>query len=547
MNHHPLVSAFICWAQLVFVLTDACPPPLLTLHPRQAVLTYLHCPCYLHASDSYLDHLASYHRTSINTLGTDMMNEENMAITPRTEHGNQNISHTSSDLIMLINRYCDRMMHENIKEEREHTNNKIKIVIKELSEISKHVSKQDSKIEDMSLKIDTMFSYQEQLVFNLKAGLQDTLASVHEDIEHIQTKLEAVEKQITTSCTICGKTFSQPEAYHAHQCSQHSKLQQNMFACHICSKVQPNLCDLVIHLREVHDKKTAVTCDICSNLFETSSDLATHKTLYHPISQDAPDYSGCSMVLSSTHMSSDYLADGYSGDYLDQASQQLSSNQVLSSSSPSCLSPINQLDGIEDLSVLNGDSSSTFNNSTQAECHARVWVAPYLLDQNKQVSKLAEDANNEDFEIVVSPNEHNVNILCSTGFYSIVVTPAFSTFSTNFSALVAGVNITCYDITKKKDGTDASVYTVYFFRLGTNSKNSIAKVVIHLHHTARKVQIQGGALVDDKKRASMWFVENFLVPAFSEAAKSKAKDIKHFNTAVKDVVAKHVKKISAEQ
>ena len=102
-------------------------------------------------------------------------------------------------------------------------------------------------------------------------------------------------------------------------------------------------------------------------------------------------------------------------------------------------------------------------------------------------------------------------------------------------------------MTKKKDGTGASVNSVYFFRLETNSKNSFAKVVVHLHHTARKVQIQGGSLVNDKKRASIWFVENFLVPAFSEAAKTKAKDVKNFNNAVKDMVAKHVKKISTDQ
>ena len=71
------------------------------------------------------------------------------------------------------------MMHENIKEEREHTNVKIKLVIKELSELSRHAVAQDSKIEDINLKIDTLYSYQEQILFKLKAGLQDTFNSVH--------------------------------------------------------------------------------------------------------------------------------------------------------------------------------------------------------------------------------------------------------------------------------------------------------------------------------------------------------------------------------
>ena len=79
-----------------------------------------------------------------------------------------------------------------------------------------------------------------------------------------------------------------------------------------------------------------------------------------------------------------------------------------------------------------------------------VRVAPYLLDRKKQISKLANDASIDDFEIVVSPTEHNVNIFCSTGFYSLFAVPAFSSITTSYSAVTAGVTVSWYGKSKGK-------------------------------------------------------------------------------------------------
>ena len=198
-------------------------------------------------------------------------------------------------------------------------------------------------------------------------------------------------------------------------------------------------------------------------------------------------------------------------------------------------SPIRQLDGVYDL------------DTPEPRPPMNVRAAPYILDRNKQISKLANDANLDDFEIVVSPTEHNVNIFCSTGFYSLVAIPAFSSISTHFSATVAGMSVSCYEITSKNDGAEAVVNTVYFFRLGTKSKSSVAKVTIHLHHTQRKVQVQGGALVDNRIRAGVWFVQNFLLNTFSKVSQERSLDIKRFNSAVKEMVDTHIDKISEQQ
>ena len=91
----------------------------------------------------------------------------------------------------------------------------------------------------------------------------------------------------------------------------------------------------------------------------------------------------------------------------------------------------------------------------------------------------------DDFEVNVSPTEHNINIDCNTGFYYLVGVPAFSNISTTLSINIDGMIVSCYDITGKQDMANANVNNVYFFRLSSANKNSIAKVVVHLHHTAR--------------------------------------------------------------
>ena len=57
---------------------------------------------------------------------------------------------------------------------------------------------------------------------------------------------------------------------------------------------------------------------------------------------------------------------------------------------------------------------------------------------------------------------------------------------------------------------------------------------MHLHHTKRKLQIQGGALMPDKTRSPIWFVQNVISTRFQELAKSKAFDVSNFNKTVRE-------------
>ena len=94
-----------------------------------------------------------------------------------------------------------------------------------------------------------------------------------------------------------------------------------------------------------------------------------------------------------------------------------------------------------------------------------------------------------------------------------------------------GVSVHCQDVVGTFDASQAQQNTVIFFRL-SKDKSSLGCVRIHLHHTTRKVQLQGGALLTDELKAPVWFVENVLRKNFAKLSREKATDILKFNQAV---------------
>ena len=146
--------------------------------------------------------------------------------------------------------------------------------------------------------------------------------------------------------------------------------------------------------------------------------------------------------------------------------------------------------------------------------------APYTLDREKQINRLAQDTSKDDFEMSVSSNEHNVSILCSTGFYSVVAIPAFEKIDKDFTMSITNHTVTCVDVIKKLDKSNASVNSVLYFRVVNHHDDLTAKVTIHLHHTTRRIQVQGGSFVNRQKRAAVWLVENFILLAFKNVSKA---------------------------
>lgn len=133
--------------------------------------------------------------------------------------------------------------------------------------------------------------------------------------------------------------------------------------------------------------------------------------------------------------------------------------------------------------------------------------------------------------------------MCNTGFYTTVAVPAIQGLSAANNKVFQGVQVQCQDIVGNFDSTNAKQNTVLFFRL-SQDKLSLGCVRIHLHHTVRKVQLQGGAILPDLKTAPVWFTDQVLRPQFIRLAKDKSEDITLFNTAVRSMVARYIESSS---
>ena len=104
------------------------------------------------------------------------------------------------------------------------------------------------------------------------------------------------------------------------------------------------------------------------------------------------------------------------------------------------LSPIPQLDG-----PCSPHQSLSLNyGPAQPQNQPNIRQAKYSLDTRL-----------EDYEISVRPIAHNVTIKCSTGFYTQLVLPSFTSITLQYYNQVDGVIIRCSKIEGQIDGIGA--------------------------------------------------------------------------------------------
>ena len=228
---------------------------------------------------------------------------------------------------------------------------------------------------------------------------------------------------------------------------------------------------------------------------------------------------------------------------------------------PHDLSDVAQLDGIDDPPGIDDpltlppalafaqprQSGMPATNHPAQPLQTNVRKASFTLKQKKQLSGLCKDTKISDFDITVSPVAHNVTIKCSTGFYNLVVIPAFSGICERYENYVDGVTIRCNSITGHIDGANSNITAVIVFPLAYQDGKSAGSVTMSLHHTTRRVQLQGSSLVHGTTRAPVWFVDHVIKGNFNFFARTKSVDISAFNTSVRDLITKTQTKLGSSQ
>ena len=200
---------------------------------------------------------------------------------------------SGEELVSLLMEYCNTQIRENAKSEREIAkdiiNDKIDIVVKgfgdaittvantlnehitaqtrdiaELSRKINHLEKQnrdlheaEEKITEINLKTETYGVYHEQLLNNLKLGIQDSLHRVYNDIKILSSQ--------ANSCIFCGYEFDSPRGLRHHIQTHHHTTTQN--TCQRCCE-QPQ-----------YSTAGLPDCKSCGRIFKTIADLNLHT--YH--------------------------------------------------------------------------------------------------------------------------------------------------------------------------------------------------------------------------------------------------------------------------
>ena len=88
-----------------------------------------------------------------------------------------------TDLATLLQNQCDLKIKQNNFIERDLTTDKIRLIHEHFNDrlnivnevVEKLTSTNEAKVSEINMKIETISSYQEQLIHNLKLGLQDVL------------------------------------------------------------------------------------------------------------------------------------------------------------------------------------------------------------------------------------------------------------------------------------------------------------------------------------------------------------------------------------
>ena len=491
------------------------------------------------------------------------------------------------DFTRFLTVICGKTTDAFLKDERVHTNDKIRIVVNSFAErmeslkndyetkidnLEKHINE---LLTEANLKTDTLGVYQNQLLFNLKSGLQGALANVDQDIR-------ALSNEIRT-CNICSKNFGTLGDLQNHILYEHSL--HSSFPCQVCREPFSSFSELNVHLLKhvthpsvdpndlnidpdpvnensytepvCHDPQH---CNICDEIFTTFDDLSNHTKKVHacyPVSCQS-----CGKGLQSINDLEKHIKDVHTWAATPTPSKDATESFISESSvtaeNNSC-SFIPQYDGNDTLSS-HDDEDSTNIIVTEAEVYDQNRVeatftfgepnkqpatnrnvANFVLNRAKQINSLGEDTALDDFEVTINDSDKNVNIHCSTGFYDKVAKPVLCGLSQGSNISVNNISIECNRIDYNRDRTLCEYNRVLHLQLGGSGKTNIGKITIHLHHTKRHIQMQGSTIMSDGNRSPVWFLNTFIKEKFTNLAKFRKFDIACVNKNINAIISKQKK------
>ena len=485
------------------------------------------------------------------------------------------------DVVKLLTEYCNKVVASCLRDERKDVDESFKEVYQQLGNVTESligcIKTHETKINDLDLKIDTISSYLEHLVYGLKKGLQEAFCLVLKDMEFLFTSsvnnhhsqnpsrghlIERNSSQL--SCDPCGLTFSILKDLQKHVKEKHEidRSLSNCYACSLCDNLFPSVANLESHVRCFHGENSACRCLICDHIFRSPSDLSihiqNHHRTNHPIRCQRCESNFLTVYDLDTHLCnvhrnietfSDPLPASHEGfeceicphtfDNFNDLSEHVESSHTATEFYPcdTCEKSFGSMETLEvhinndhRLAQLDGPIQELFDFAGPPN-HDSVRTKAFALNKARQINDIRKDSKIADFDVTVNNQDENCTIKCSSGFYIQVAQSCFTTLKENTVLSVGGIVISISNITKSNDKSGSEVNRLVKFAFVSQHQNC-GGVAVHLHHSTRTIQVQGCHKMPDNSKAALWFVKNVIVKKFEEQAKAKKFAIKNFNDSV---------------
>ena len=314
--------------------------------------------------------------------------------------------------------------------------------------------------------------------------------------------------------------------------------------CYKCDKIFATHSELSKHSLSIHNSHLSYTCNLCDKTFITKAYLSSHHVSDHlHLAEVCPSDGKCDNTIPKNPSAITARLPCYK---CDKAFEQFCdlTNHIRTFHDPSQFYPCEECEiALPTLLLLELHIESEHNSplpqydgpiqeNFDFSPPKNVRTASYSLNKQKQINDIQKDAHINDFEVSVNNLDQNATIKCSSGFYTQVALPSFSTLEKRSIFTKSKVAISVDEVSITKDSTGLESNRLLYFSFMNEQKN-VGGVTVHLHHSTRTIQIQGSHFMPDSTRAALWFVNNVTLSRFKEQAKAKKYAIKAFNEAAK--------------
>ena len=318
-------------------------------------------------------------------------------------------------------------------------------------------------------------------------------------IDDQSNHIEYQHNKSCPKCYLCDLTFENFEDLGAHALV-HSMQRLN---CDLCSWSCTSMIQLNEHKQTTHgqishvlgygpsnppfytDEETNISCNICGLVLYNRNSWHLHNEYHHSVSSQLATPPFKPPIFST--LEPIYTYPCYSCGLCFYSHEDLDNHMTIHTTLPPpdpfppapIYVPPNH-DTRDQVIPHGNDSVSSIVDPPNLGSHYHpgpARQAPYTLNRDKQMARLERNSSIDDFTIDVNDPD-NVNIQCSSGFYTAVGKPSLSGLL-DYAATFAGVPIKCYeDCTPKLDQLNRNINVLLRFKVGAPDKKLLLSIFI---------------------------------------------------------------------